>query len=542
VTKPSKKIYANKNDSCAAVVHKVISSGLDEFILYLPKAAEIAESPKNFKLLKREAAAVGKKVVIESVDGNLLEMASAAGFEVVAGRFNRAASSKVPLMDIMPAKSKLESLSEREDSADAGEEEPSEVDLSGEEGEEAPVAVQSDEEEPVTIAEEYKAPRRKASPWKKMGLATALTASLALAGYLAFSVLPSAKISIERKKADWSFTGTVTASVKAPAVIGSDLLIPAQIFTVSKNGIYSFPASGSEVVEKKASGRVTIWNAYSSEAQPLVKNTRFVTPEGKVYRITSAVTVPGAKISEGKIQASSVEVDIVADQPGDAYNTGPVAKLRIPGFQGSPKYDGFYGEFKTGVSGGFVGEMKVPTEDDLARAKEEVTAKVDAAVKSSIMMTIPPEFKVVESAIAREIIKSEVASGADEKGEFSYGVVMEAKVPAYKEDDLIALMAEKFKETDADPYDLVAKDLAYSSDPVADLSSGKISIPVEFNGTWARSFNPETFRGEIIGASEESLKSAIFAIPGVLSAKADLWPFWVTSVPKDPGKIEISVN
>jgi len=542
MTKPAKKIYANKTDSCATVVHKVISSGLDEFILYFPKAAEIAENPKNFKLLKREAAAVGKTIVIESVDGNLLEMAFAAGFEVVDGLFNRSASpsSKVPLMDIMPAKSKLESLS-----AGAPETEPDEVDLSDEKPEQAqesPETGEVREEEPTVKAEEYRAPRRRISPWKKMGFATAFAASLGIVGYLALFILPTAKISIERKKTDWSFTGTVTASVKAPAVSGTDLQIPSQIFTVSKNGIYKFPASGSEVVKRKASGKVTIWNAYSSEIQQLVKNTRFVTPEGKVYRIVSAVTVPGAKISEGKIQASSVEVDIVADEPGEAYNTGPVAKLRIPGFQGSPKYDGFYGEFKTDVSGGFVGEMKVPTDDDIKRAKEETAAKVDAAVKSSVMMTIPPEFKVVESAIAYEVTKSEVVSDADEKGEFSYGVIMEAKVPAYKEEDLIALMGEKFKEQNADPYDLIVKELAYSSDPSADLSSGKISLPVEFSGTWARSFDPSVFRGEILGASEESLKSSIFAIPGVLSAKADLWPFWATSVPTNPEKIEISVD
>ena len=538
MTKPAKKIYANKNDSCATVVHKVISSGLDEFILYLPKAAEIAETPKNFKLLKREASAVGKKVVIESVDGNILEMASAAGFEVADGLFSRAASSKVPLMDIMPARSRLESLSE---SASPEDSEAAEVDLSDAAPEEAENLASVNEEEPPAKAAEYARPRRK-SPLRRMGFAVAFAASLALVGYLAFFMLPSAKISIERKKTDWSFTGTITASIKAPAVSGSDLIIPAQIFTVSKNGVYSFPASGSEVVERKASGKITIWNAYSSEAQPLVKNTRFVTPEGKVYRIISAVTVPGAKISEGKIQASSVEADIVADQPGDSYNTGPVAKLRIPGFQGSPKYDGFYGELKTGVSGGFVGEMKVPTKDDVARAKEEVTAKVDAAVRSSVMMTIPPEFKVVESAIAYSTVKDGITSDADDKGEFSYGVMMEAKVPAYKEEDLVALMAEKFKETNADPHDLVVKNLSYASGPSADLSAGKISIPLEFNGVWARSFNPETFRGEILGASEESLKSAIFAIPGVLSAKADLWPFWVSKVPNDPDKIEINVQ
>ncbi|MFA4999727.1 MAG: hypothetical protein WC519_03350 [Parcubacteria group bacterium] len=528
----NKKIYANKNDSCSAIVHKIISSGMDELVLYLPKGALIAENPKNFKLLKRETTAVGKKLTIESVDAEILGMASSNGFDVVDGIFNH--SQKAPIMDIMPAKSKLESISEGNSDA-ANESETPEVDLS----EEPETPKESEEFKPVET-EEY-VPRRPAL-LKRMSFAFVFIAIITLAGYLAFFILPTAQISIERKKADWSFAGDVIASTKITTVSGTNLQIPAQIFTVSKNGVYPFPASGSDAVQRKASGTVTIWNAYSSEKQSLVKNTRFVTPEGKVYRITSAVTVPGAKISEGKIQASSIEAEIIADAAGDAYNTGPVAKLRIPGFQGSPKYDGFYGEFKTGASGGFVGEMKVPTEDDKKHANEEVTAKVKDAVKSSIALTIPPEFKIVEQAITYETVKEGVVSDADDKGEFSYGVMMEAKVPAYKEDDLIALMGEKFKEDNSEPYDLITKSLSYTANLTADFSVGKIIIPLEFTGTWARSFDLEAFKAEILGVSDASLKSAIFALPGVLTAKADLWPFWVRSVPKNPDKIEIEVN
>ncbi|MFA5052647.1 MAG: hypothetical protein WC565_01120 [Parcubacteria group bacterium] len=534
--KPVKKIYANKSDSCATIVHKVISSGLDEFVLYLPKNAAIAENPKNFKLLKREANTVGKKLIIESVDEDILRIAAACGFEVADGIFNRA--SKAPVMDIMPAKSKLESISENdsEENTDADEEilEPD-----SQEEEETDRKKGTEEDYPSSDDAKIRSDKRL---FKRAGLTFAFSVIIIAVGYVSFFILPTAQISIERKKTDWSFSGTVIASTKETAISGNNLTIPAQIFTVSKNGVYSFPASGSEIVEKKAVGTITIWNAYSSESQPLVKNTRFVTPDGKVYRLTSAVTIPGAKISEGKVQASSIESEVIADAAGDSYNVGSIQKLRIPGFQGSPKYDGFYGEFKTGASGGFVGEMKVPTKDDIKAAKEDVTAKMDAAVKSSIVMTIPPEFKIIENAITYSVTKDGVVSDPDDKGEFSYGVMMEAKVPAYKEDDLVVLMTEKFKENNSESYDLISKELSYVSDLSADLPAGKISIPLDFKGIWARSFDANVFKAEIIGSSEKSLKSAIFAIPGVLSAKADLWPFWVTSVPKNPEKIEIEVN
>jgi hypothetical protein len=533
MAKPIKKIYANKSDSCATIVHKVLSCDQQELILYLPKGAVISETPKNFKLLKREISSAKKEVTVESIDNEILEMASSAGFKILDGLFSRVSPSKVPLMDIMPVKSKIETLAGKLPVEKASEMEPSLV-VRGDEPEEE---ISSDEAEYTELGSQP-----KKSALKRLISLVIFTGVLGIMGYIGFFALPRAEISIERKKADWSFAGTVVASTKVTEVSDEALTIPAQIFTISKNGVYSFPASGSEIVERKASGKVTIYNAYSSDPQPLVKNTRFVTPSGKVYRIVSGVTVPGAKISEGKIQPSSVETDIVADAPGDSYNTGPVAKLLIPGFQGSPKYDGFYGEFKTNISGGFIGEMKVPTKEDIKKAKEEVTAKVDTALKASIVVTVPPEFKIVENAISYTTTQDGVTSDANEKGEFSYGVVMEAKVPSFKESDLILLMEEKFKEENADSYDLILNNLVYSSNPTANFSSGKISIPIEFSGTWARSFDAEVFRSEISGVSEESLKSAIFAIPGALSAKADLWPFWITRVPKNLDKIKININ
>ena len=61
-------------------------------------------------------------------------------------------------------------------------------------------------------------------------------------------------------------------------------------------------------------------------------------------------------------------------------------------------------------------------------------------------MTIPPEFKIIEKAISYRTVKEGVTSDDDGKGEFSYGMIIEAKVPAYKENDLITLMEEKFKK------------------------------------------------------------------------------------------------
>ena len=99
--------------------------------------------------------------------------------------------------------------------------------------------------------------------------------------------------------------------------------------------------------------------------------TRFVTPDGKLFRLVSSVTVPGAQVTNGQIVPSSIDAPVAADQPGDAYNVGPVNKLTIPGFQGSPKYNAFYGQLASGTSGGFVGTKAVPTAADITSGKDK---------------------------------------------------------------------------------------------------------------------------------------------------------------------------
>ena len=55
------------------------------------------------------------------------------------------------------------------------------------------------------------------------------------------------------------------------------------------------PADGEKPVESRSSGRIVIYNSYSTSPQRLVKNTRFETPEGLIYKIADSVTVPGRK-------------------------------------------------------------------------------------------------------------------------------------------------------------------------------------------------------------------------------------------------------
>ena len=97
-----------------------------------------------------------------------------------------------------------------------------------------------------------------------------------------------------------------------------------------------------------------------------------MSPDGKIFLLTKNITVPAAKISEGKIIPSSIDTDVVAEKAGADYNIAPVKLFTIPGFKGGPKYNAFYGESKDSMAEGFVGEIAYPTPADITSATQKI--------------------------------------------------------------------------------------------------------------------------------------------------------------------------
>ncbi len=534
-----KKIYIQKNDSAATVVNKLLTSHEREVTIYIPKETALMADPKSFRLIKREAGALKKKITVESVSTEVLDAASSAGMAVSDAIFGR---RKNRFVDIVPSGKKgnveLHIMSGNElcDGTEAGKENVFDArNILSERS-----SVGRDEEEYVSEKGEVISGGGKPALIHFLRLAFSF---IILSGvlYLGFFILPRATVELKLKEVSWDWKSNVSGSASVSSASSTPPSIPVQIFKLSKSGVFYYPAGGSKMVEKKSSGKITVYNAYSSESQPLVKNTRFVTPEGKIFRLTASIVVPGAKISEGKIQPSSIEVAVEADAAGDAYNTGPVAKLRIPGFQGGPKYDGFYGEFKNGAEGGFVGVMKVATDEDLKKAGEASRKNIENGLLAEVATSIPTGFTTIPGGMTLAVLREGLTAEPDEKGEFGYGISMEAKLIAFREEDVVSIADANFEKDKDGAYDPRHVEISYGT-PSVDWGAGKITLPVEVSGIWARAFDPEKFKAEILGKKYADFRAAAISVPGTESVKSALWPFWTRSVPKNTQKVRIIIN
>lgn len=541
-----KKIFVDKNEGVAEVVEKIIGHEESTVVLVVPKNAELGESVSNFHLIKREADAAEKHILVESVDEVILALAKSSKIEAVHPLFSAGGGSasggegfrrSSAFSDIVPREAPHERAGLARKRKKLKEEpaayrEPG-VRLSVAEEEEAGV---------MGVSAEASTRVRQSSWWTGRHILLVVIFFLVLGGavWLVSVPLSRATVSIDFDKTPWVYDGKVLADTSVAKVNFNKSVLPAELFTSERNLTQFFPASGKEKVAEKATGKILIYNAYSSKSQILVATTRFETPDGKVFRILERVRVPGAEIKDGNIIPASIEVDIVADKPGEDYNIGPVAKLSVPGFKGSPRFAGFYGEIKEPAKGGFIGEKAVPTSEDIKNAKDRTSEILRTSLQASFIMGYPDNFKVLEGVSDIEITRLSINESTDQNGNFSVFGEAVMRAIGFREEDLkLFLKTLANKENPGTAFKEL--NLEYS-DVKLDFEDTVVAFSLSAEGILWPNFSPDEFRESLLGKSLDEARSLVAGLEGLSSAKVSLWPIWLGSIPSDSGKVKIVVE
>jgi hypothetical protein len=302
---------------------------------------------------------------------------------------------------------------------------------------------------------------------------------------------------------------------------------------------FAVTAGEPEQVNERAQGTITIYNEFGTGSQTFVKNTRFQTPTGKVYRIQNAVVVPGYKMVSGKKVPGTVDAVVMADAPGEAYNLS-TGDFKIPGLEGDERYAGFYAKVKTPIQGGFTGTRNKVSQADVAEAYaaaiESRKTTMAASAGEDGFITIP-SLVFTEQDAAKQ-------TGTTNSGEATFtGTIRTHSIRLSQEvlaDYLLALSKKKQNNEESIVIDAVdnlsaepeKKTQSPWTDPVQRLRiSG--SVPV----TWY--FNEQKLTEDLAGKSKDSLSSVLAAYTGIEEAEAIVRPFWKTSFPEEPAEIAV---
>lgn len=244
----------------------------------------------------------------------------------------------------------------------------------------------------------------------KKRMALALAALAAAASFiLPTFIFPKFSISIFPKIYSVSVPPLeLTAAANVKTLEPASKKIPSIAVEVEKTISREYESSGTKFLRDKSQGTIEIFNAFSSSPQTLVTGTRFQDPSGKIFRLEKGVIITGAGVEEGKIIPTSVKAKVAADAPGESYNIEP-SEFRIPGFRGTPKYQGFYAKSAEKFGGGFEGQARVVTADDLKRASEDTTKVLSEELRLDLEKRIPADPDLLAPPGGREIAVLELA-------------------------------------------------------------------------------------------------------------------------------------
>ena len=375
-------------------------------------------------------------------------------------------------------------------------------------------------------------PRRRGTSFVVKLLLVVIVACLL--AVVAASFFAKATVSVTVREVPVTVPATVQAQIDAP--VGT---MPFQRLSAPAQAVRTITASGSSNTSTSAQGTLTIYNTANAKPQQLVANTRFETPDGKIYKIQKKVTVPAAT----KGTPGTVQVIAVAEKPGPDYNRGDT-RFTIPGFKGSPNFDTFYAQ-ASGMTGGSSGAHPIVLPADIQKAQADMKQEIAQKFASSTSFAVSSDSLSVDGTVALEFGTVQIADAGNGKATLTQ--IATATEATVRKADLATALAKAQVDgyagaaVDLDPTSVVSLSLLAGSAYSAQTPG--IMIAVSGTPVLAWQFDPNQISSALAGKDKSSFDSVMTGFaPAVAGAKASLIPVWNTTFPKDPSKIHITVT
>ncbi len=343
-------------------------------------------------------------------------------------------------------------------------------------------------------------------------------------------------------------TRSVQINNNFTATIGdSDEELMFHFTSLSEEKKKEVPATIEKKIQKKASGMVTIYNAYSGDSQRLIKNTRLEDDvTHKIFRIDQSVVVPGAKVVNGKTVPGSVDALVYADVSGKEYNIG-TSNFTIPGFKGDPRYSKFYAASipSSPITGGFSGTVKVPSDESIKTAQEELKQDLKISVVEKARAQIPTEASFFPGSI---VVKFEEVPEDPTISEIS-NVTMRAVVSVFFFDtaELTEMLAELLPVEDRNnPFKITNMSALVFKfiDPVDDVVLSdlkKISFNLTGNTSLVGEIDSKKISSDFAGKKKNETNEIIKKQINIEDANVTVRPVWKKLFPDDPSKITVKI-
>jgi len=354
--------------------------------------------------------------------------------------------------------------------------------------------------------------------------------------FFAFSFLFSkAEVSISLKTKDVVLNENLSANIDSNADV-----LPFELTHLTDETSKTIILEEQDLKEK-ATGKIILYNKFSSSPQILSIDTRLEGSNNKIYKTKTRVVIPGMN-KDGV--PGQVSVDIYAAAEGASYNSGPL-DFKIFGFKGTNKYEKFYGRSVGDITGGIIGKSRQVNDLQKIEITNELKPILEDKLFNEISNQIPGFllYKDATSLSAENIITGPISPLGSVvltlKGTL-YGII-------FNEQKLTQKITKDNIENydDSEVYIPDIKNLTFSLSNKENISFDSVkNINFNLSGpakiVWKLDVNK--FTADLLNKSKKDFNQILSLYPSIDSALVKVSPPWIGSLPSKAKDIKIFVD
>ena len=317
------------------------------------------------------------------------------------------------------------------------------------------------------------------------------------------------------------------------------------VMSLSGDTSIVLPTTEDKDVANYATGKVTLYNTYSSSPFKIVKGTQLKAPNGLLYKVNDLVYIPGYSKAIGGNIAGSIEVSITALNPGEDSNITDNSNFTIPYFAKRPQNGKVYARSKAPISGGLTGKFHTVPQDTADAAYQTLKDKLRASLIAKTKVQVPDGYLFFDGATIFTTDDSVVTSFSKDT---QIPLALHGKLTSYliKQDSLVKNIVTKFVSNYNDEPVTIPKISSLSfvlpSDKALDPDNDK-SVTFSLDGTtkilWT--VNGSEIKSLLAGRSKSTLNDILTEATGIDKIDVVIKPFWKGSFPSDQKRIAVDV-
>jgi hypothetical protein len=366
----------------------------------------------------------------------------------------------------------------------------------------------------------------------------AIIALIVLIGAAALLLFPSTTITVVPRThvVPFDASNPLTAYPAATAATGT---IPYTVLSQVFEDSAIVQASGTEEAEEKASGTVTVYNETDRTVR-LIKNTRFQSPDGLIFRIPASVDVPPAKAgTPGTLSAT-----VFADETGPKYNIAATDRFTLPGLKTSPDFTKVYAKSTAAFTGGFSGQRPAVSPAILESSKAEVRGRLEEKAHE-LWRTVPAESLAFPGLM---LVTYETLPATQEPGG---GVRITERATVSMPVFAATTFASSVAQAVSADAETASISIRFSDEigaqPVgtldaASLGRESITFSISGRGQLVWQLDVPALQEALAGREEAAFEPIVKGFAAIEEARARLTPFWKRSFPQDPASIKVTVG